>query len=348
MCRVLAVIVALAALAGCSSVQDTRGSNVAAPVLFPAPPAPAWFRYERSIHGSRDVMAQQDNAALKRFLHKEDVGAGPGLTDPHAIAAGRGQVFVSDSGEGRVNVFDLTGHRFYSIGQAGAGVLHLPGRLAVDRAGELFVTDGYAHAVLVFDRQGDYRRSIGGPGWFQQLAGIAVSPDGTRLYAIEAGDFTRVRVFDARSGAHLFDFGARGSEGGQFLLPEDLAVGADGRIYVLDSGNYRVQIFDRQGKYMTGFGRSGARPGLFGRPKAIAVDDEENVYVADALFGNVQVFDSTGAYQFAIGGHDDHGAPWSTLLPTGIAIDPAGNLYLLDIGYRRIDVYRALQKRGPA
>jgi DNA-binding beta-propeller fold protein YncE len=341
------VAVAIIVLVGCGSVPDGVPATAGASMLFPAPPAPARFRYERSIRGSRDVTAEQDAAALKRFLNKGDTGTGPGLTSPLAIAAGQGRVFVSDPGEGRVNVFDLAGGRFYSIGQAGAGVLRLPGRLAVDRAGEVFVADGDARAVLVFDRQGAYRRSIGGRGWFDRLAAVAASPDGARLYAIEAGETPRVRVFDARSGTHLFDFGARGSGAGQLLLPEDLTVASDGRIYVLDGGNYRVQIFDRQGSYLAGFGRAGSRPGQFGRPKAIAVDGADNVYVADALFGNVQVFDASGAYQFAIAGHQDKGVPWGTLLPTGVALDPAGDLYLLDIGYRRIDVYRTLKRHGP-
>jgi DNA-binding beta-propeller fold protein YncE len=290
---------------------------------------------------------------LLRFLNKEDLSPGPGLSSPHAIAVDHGRVFVTNLTEGSVNVFDLPGRRFYSIGESGPGTLQKPLGLSIDRAGRLYVADGLANAVLVYDPQGKYLTSIGGPSWFVRLIGVTADPDGTRLYAIDAGEpggsGTKVRVFDPRDGSHLLDFGAQGSEPGEFNLPTDLALDRTGQAYVMDSGNYRVQIFDRQGKYLRSFGRAGKPPGRFGRPRAIAIDADGNINVVDALFGGILVFDPGGVPLYAIGGRGGISGAWSSLLPVGIAIDVDGSLYCLDQGYHKIDVFRPLGSRrsGP-
>lgn len=338
------------ALVGCAIAPSgpERTAEAIQP-MFPAPPAAARYRFERTLYGAKDVLAEEGNAALRKFLHREDQDAGPGLTSPHALAVDHGRVFVSDLAERQINVFDIPGRRFYSIGAAGPGTLQKPLGLSIDRAGQLFVADAGANAILAYDAQGKYLRSIGGPQWFARLASVTADPDGKRLYAIDSGEAgkgePRVRVFDPRDGRHLFDFGARGSGPGEFNTPYDLAVGSAGKLYVTDSGNPRVQTFDRQGKYLNSFGTVGRRPGQFGRPKAIATDAAGEVYVVDALLGNFQVFDPRGVMLFSIGGHGEDGGPLSYLLPSGIAIDEDGSLYFLDQGYRKIDVFRPLGDR---
>ena len=339
---------AVFALAGCA-VAPSEPERTAAAVqpVFPAPPAAARFRFERTLYGAKDVLGQAEGAALRKFLHHDHQGTGPGLASPHALAVDRGRVFVSDLAERQIDVFDIPGRRYYRIGAAGPGTLQKPLGLSIDRAaGRLFVADAGANAVLVFDEQGQYQRSIGGPQWFTHLFSVTADPDGERIYAIDSGEGgkgeARVRVFAARDGRHLFDFGERGSGPGEFNTPYDLAVGSGGKLYVTDSGNFRVQIFDHQGKYLRSFGTVGTRPGQFGRPKAIAADAAGEVYVVDALLGNFQVFDARGAFLFAVGGHGEDGGPLSYLLPSGIAIDADGSVYFLDQGYRRIDVFRPL------
>lgn len=342
---------ALLALAGCAAAPGVpeQAAAIVQPV-FPAPPAAARFRFERTLYGARDVLAQEGDAGLRKFLHREDQDAGPGLASPHALAVYRGRVFVSDPAERRINVFDIPGRRFYSIGAAGPGTLQKPLGLSIDRAGQLFVADAGANAILAYDPQGNYLRSIGGPQWFTRLTGVTADPDGMRLYAIDSGEAgkgePRVRVFDQRDGRHLFDFGARGSGPGEFSMPCDLAVGGAGELYVADSGNLRVQTFDHQGKYLMSFATAGRRPGQPGRPKAVAAGAAGEVYVVDILFGNFQVFDPRGVPLFAVGGHgqDDESGGLTYLLPSGIAIDEDGSLYFLDQGYRKIDVFRPLRR----
>lgn len=76
-----------------------------------------------------------------------------------------------------------------------------------------------------------------------------------------------------------------------FHMPSDLAVGADGRIYILDTGNHRIQVFDKNGKYLKTIGRQGQGPGEFFMPGSIELDDRGNLFVGEA---NAARFQSIG------------------------------------------------------
>jgi DNA-binding beta-propeller fold protein YncE len=174
--------------------------------------------------------------------------------------------------------------------------------------------------------------------------GVAVDGAATRLYVVDIGgvdsDQHRVRVFDPKSGKHLFDFGKRGDRDGEFNLPRDAAVAPDGRVYVVDGGNFRVQVFDRDGKFLKVFGAVGRQGGTFSRPKEIAIDGGGNVYVADAAFGNFQIFDAEGRLLLDVGGRSNSDAPAKYLLPSGIAIDGDGRIYFVDQFFRKVDIFR--------
>jgi len=82
-----------------------------------------------------------------------------------------------------------------------------------------------------------------------------------------------------------------------YLFYEPVAITADkqGNIYVLDSKNFRVQVFDGDRRFLRTFGRRGQGPGDLGRPECIDVDDAGNVYVGDPGNGRIAVFDPSGA-----------------------------------------------------
>ena len=139
---------------------------------------------------------------------------------------------------------------------------------------------------------------------------------------------------------HLFDFGHRGKEPGEFNLPRDIAIGKEGQLYVVDGGNFRVQVFDGDGKYRNAFGTVGRQTGNFARPKEIATDREGNVYVADAAFGNFQIFSSEGDMLMFVGNRSEIDGPAKYMLPSGIFVDEDGRIYFVDQWYRKIDIYR--------
>jgi DNA-binding beta-propeller fold protein YncE len=69
-----------------------------------------------------------------------------------------------------------------------------------------------------------------------------------------------------------------------------ITFGPDGLLYVTDSGNHRVQVFDKNGTFITKWGSKGDGDGQFSKPESIDVDPFGNVYVADTTNNNVQLF----------------------------------------------------------
>ena len=88
--------------------------------------------------------------------------------------------------------------------------------------------------------------------------------------------------------------GINGAGPGQMQQPRNLAVAADGRIYALDSGNHRVQVFNPDGSFAFEFGSFGEQPGQFNEPWGIAIGPDGRVYIADTWNHRIQVFDPEG------------------------------------------------------
>lgn len=339
----LAGAVALAGLLGGCAEAPQKKDAPARELVYPSPPDEARFVFERSIYTSADVVEKDRNALLRRMLTGEGERGGEGLFKPYGVAARNGRIYVADSVAGSVKLFDIPAQRFVSIG--GDESLGMPLGLDVDAAQNLYVVDGGSRYVKVFDDKGKFLRQLGGPKMLQRPTGVAVTDDGARVYVVDTGGVDRreehrVRVFNGLTGAHLFDFGTRGAEQGQFNLARDVAVAPDGRVYVVDTGNFRVQQFDRDGKFLRAFGGVGRRPGNFARPREVAVDREGHVYVSDAAFGNFQIFDAEGRLLMYIGERSERDLPGRYMLPSGIAVDRDGRVYMADEFFRRVDVFR--------
>ena len=120
-------------------------------------------------------------------------------------------------------------------------------------------------------------------------------------------------------------------------------VGADGLLYVVDGGNFRVQVFDANGKFVRTFGAIGRQGGQFSRPKEIAADAQGNIYVADSAFGNFQIFDRNGVLLLDVGSRGNVDGPAKFMLPSGIAVDTDGRVYVVDEFFRKVEVFRPAQ-----
>lgn len=341
--RIAALMLALALVAGCAPVKERAEVEKADLLIYPPPPDEARYAYERTIYGSADVTPRNKDAALKRALTGE-LERSEGLVKPYAVTVHRGRVFVSDSADRFVKVFDVPEGRYFKIGDDPLGPLTKPLGLDVDAVGNLYVADGTAKTIMVYSRDGKYLRRIGGPKVFERLSSVTVDAGGGRLFVTDIGgvasDQHKIHVFDINDGKHLFDLGKRGIGPGEFNLPRDVAIGANGQIYIVDGGNFRVQVFDRNGKFMTSFGSVGKQLGNFARPKEIATDLSGNVYVVDAAFGNFQIFTADGDLLMFIGERSERDGPARYMLPSGIYVDEDGRVYMVDQWFKKIDIFR--------
>lgn len=325
-------------VAACAAPEPPKPVELVFP---PAPEEPRYY-YERTLYGSTDVKPETAADRLRRFATGESA-RGRGFAKPFDVRANQGRIYISDTVNRRVAVLDFPQQRYYEIGTTGIGRLAKPLGITTDSVGHLYVVDGTAKRIQVYDLEGSHLRSIGTGEVLQRPSGIAVTPDGSRIYVVDTGGVSSehhtVRVFDA-AGEHLFDIGTRGKKEGEFNLPLMVAMGPDRRLYISDTGNFRIQVFDADGNFIKTFGGIGRRPGQFSHPKGIDVDSEGRVFVVDSGFANFQIFDDQGRVLLFIGERNERGGPGQYILPAGISVDVDGRIYFVDQFFRKVDVFR--------
>ena len=253
------------------------------------------------------------------------------------------RLYVADPGLGAVHAFDLAAGKYALLRGARKQRLRTPIGVAVDGNGRLLVADCGKRPGLRLQPEAPAAVRFGREQGLQRPTGIAAAGD--RLYVTDTAGH-RVLAYRLRGGRAepLFHFGGRGDAPGQFNYPVDLAVSKDGQLYVNDSLNFRVQVFDAQGKALRSLGRPGDSSGSFQRSKGVALDSDGNLYVVDALFDTVQIFgpDTRFLLNFGRPGAED-GEFW---LPSGLAIDGTDRLYVADSYNRRVQTFQYLKEAG--
>ncbi len=157
-----------------------------------------------------------------------------------------GLLYVTDTGNKRVQVFGLDGSHIDVFGQGGPldGQIDEPVGLDIGPGGLVYVADTWNGRVDVFDRNHNFLRQFPVEGWFGQSVNnkpfLATDLDG-RVYVTDP-ELYRVLVFDS-DGEYQFGFGQYSTESDGMALPTGIAVGEDGTIYVSDAGNNRVLGF---------------------------------------------------------------------------------------------------------
>lgn len=127
---------------------------------------------------------------------------------------------------------------------------------------------------------------------------VAVAPDGS-LYVSDSSEHI---AHVSPAGRVLQQWGGAGSRPGRFRLDSGaLAVGRDGRVYVADTGNFRVQVFSPEGRFLTQYGSYGRGPGRFMWPSGIVVSRDGTMYVADDRAATVTAVAPGGGQLWRVG-----------------------------------------------
>jgi len=132
-------------------------------------------------------------------------------------------------------------------------------------------------------------------------------------------------------------WGRKGEGSGDFLKPCGVAADSSGNIYVADTYNNRIQVFDSSGAFLKVWGQEGTDSGNLARPWDVAVDGEGSVYVADTYNHRVQKFDVNGVYLGQWGQKGKGNSEFAFL--SGIALGPDGAVYTVDAKMNRIQVF---------
>lgn len=206
-----------------------------------------------------------------------------------AFDLSRQKLYVSDSGLGRVFVFDGEGR--YEREIAPEEGFERPAGMAIDPDGNLYVVDVLKGVVEVFGPQAHHLRSVGSAaspdGLFRHPSNVAVDAQ-KRLYVVDSLRF-RLEVQSA-DGRLISVIGQVGDAPGNFARPRGVAVDSYGHIYVSDAAFDNIQVFDLTGRPLLYFGLPGSDPGEFCLPAGLHVDEMDRIYVAESCNQRFQVF----------------------------------------------------------
>lgn len=256
--------------------------------------------------------------------------------------------------------FDAAGSLVTSFG-AGLPILS-PHGIFVDRDNSVWVTDcactgrgrAYStenkqgHQVFKFSPDGKLLMTLGiagggtGRDGFFQPNDVVTDQNGD-IYVAEGhgGDNARIVVFDT-SGKYLREFGKKGTGPSEFDQPHGLAFDSQGRLFVADRSNNRIQILDKAGKFLEEWKQ-------FSRPSGIFIDRHDMIYAADSESGSVAPSRTDWKRGIRIGSAKDgkvtafipdpSTATRGTLAAEGVAVDAAGNIYGAEVGPRALKKY---------
>lgn len=243
--------------------------------------------------------------------------------------------------------FDASGNLVKSFG---SGLVIFPHGITVDRDGNIWIVDGQdnaprpargaapaagaaaaplpmgpppggtiGHQVIKFSPEGKVLMTLGKPGgaaapdYFFQPDDVLVAPNGD-IFVGEGhgGGNSRILKFD-KTGKFLKQWGKLGAAPGEFNQPHALAMDSQGRLFVADRSNNRVQVFDQEGKFI-------AETRAFGRPSGVYIGPDDTLYVADSESQS----NTAGAYGYNPGvKRGIRLGSARTLTPTGFIPDPA-------------------------
>lgn len=264
------------------------------------------------------------------------------MIGPYGIAVdSKGLVYVADQRVGAVFIFDTQTHDTQLIRNGAEAHFGWINGLAIDDDDRLFVSDGKMHRVLIFNPKHEMESQIS-EGLVDPV-GLAIDTTNRFLYVVDTQQ-DQVIVYDADTLKLLRRIGTGGknhflTSPGDFGAPQGVALDADGNVYVTDTLNDRVEIFDGDGNFISTFGKAGDGPGYFVRPKGIAVDGDGHIWVADEMQDRLQVFNREGQLLTFIGtGHGELPGQFKSLI--GVAIDKQNRVFTTEQEPGRLQMFR--------
>ena len=228
----------------------------------------------------------------EKFRSFGSCGSGQGqFCCPRCVAVDdNGNILVTDAWNHRIQKFTENGKFITAVGVRGNKPLqfkYLTGIAIHPVSKNMYVTDSSNHRVQILnpDLTSHSMFSSKGSGnrQFNEPRGIAFDSE-QNAYITECRSDTRVQVFSS-SGDHLRWLGET-----KLNCPRDVAIDSNDTIYVCDTDNHQICIFNSQGELLRSFGTKGKLPGQFNSPLGIAVDKSGLIYVSDHNNGHVQIF----------------------------------------------------------
>jgi sugar lactone lactonase YvrE len=319
-------------------------------LVWPNPPAPTRVKYLNYFCCERYVPepAKKKSSWMDRMAggetqaQKLDDRPLFALWTPYGLAEdSKGNIYVADGKVGAIFVFNTETKDLQMIKNGVHARFGDIIGLAIDDSDRLFVSDTKLHHILVFGKDRKIEGAIS-EGGLVDPGGMAIDNENRFLYVADAA-LDQVFVYDADKLNLIRKIGTADkkhtlTEPGQFSVPTNVAVDADGNLYVTDTYNNRVEVFDADGNFIRQWGKAGDRPGTFSRPKGIAIDSDGHVWVADAVEDILQCYTADGHFLMWLGGHGLFPGQFRAL--AGLYIDRNNRIFTSEQYPGRVQMFR--------
>jgi DNA-binding beta-propeller fold protein YncE len=349
----LALLAPLAAFGEKKKKKDAEPTKVPvidySNIVWPNPPAIARIRYQAFY--SAQKLSQVDTAPTKKQKWMDRLAGTQAASDntkvlfqlaePYGMAVdSKNNLYVADQKVGAIFIFNTETRDVDMIKNKSHAHFERIIGLAMDDNDRLFVSDPALRHILVFDASHKAEDVI--TEGLAEPGGLAIDKENRLLYVADV-QLDQVLVYDADSFKLLRKIGTTGhrhelTTPGDFAKPTGVAVDKDGNLYVCDTLNNRVEIFDADGKFISTFGKAGDGPGYFARPKGVAIDADDHIWVADGQQDRVQVFNQEARLLITFGGHGILPGQFQGLV--GIIADKNNRIFTSEMYPGRVQQFR--------
>ncbi len=259
------------------------------------------------------------------------------LLKPMAVLELNHNIYVSDTDNHRIQVFDYDGNPLQIVGQRGKGKgeFEYPYGLAKDSQQQLYVADISNGNITVMSAGGQFIKYFGSKDDIKRPAGLFFSNN--QLYVSDIA-LNKILVFDI-DGKKVKEIGEAGTEPGKLRSPNALCV-YKGKIYVADTGNDRVQIFSQAGQFLgilDGAVKPGGQSNLLA-PRGVFVDNRGTAFVVNNLLHSINGYNQANNKLWTFGSMGNEDTQF--YLPNGLWVDGQGRIYITDTVNQRVDVYQ--------
>lgn len=210
-------------------------------------------------------------------------------SEPVGVAVNdKGTVFVADASVGRVYEYDYRGEPIGYLSMPKDS--DLPGKMAFDTAGNLYVAIRSSGKIVVFDPGGHVKTEISGPdsGGMRACSDVAVDNDGN-VYALSPSG-AAIYAFD-KQGKYIRKFGSHDPGKTGFARPSGIDVDGKGRLWVTDTVNQTLKALRADGTFLAVFGGFGTGPSDFFSPADVCVDRAKGtLFVVEKSGQRLQAF----------------------------------------------------------
>jgi len=306
-------------------------------LVWPPPPETPKIKWVESLSSKSDLSQEKGffSKLLDIVLGREEKK----IIKPMGSFTKGNKLYFTDTGVKGLFIYDLRKKSLKLIDHVGDYTLSSPIDVVVDEKGKIYISDSVLGTVFITNEDGDYLGRIGG-GVIIRPTGLAIDNKRKYIYITDTVG-GKVYVISLKDKKLIRKIGRQGSRKGEFNRPTFLTVDKDGNLYVVDSMNARIQIFDKDGNLITVFGERGTVIGTFANPRGVAVDSDGNIYVTDTLLSAVQIFNRKGQLLLVFGYYGKENGEFA--YPEDISINKDDYIFVSDSYNMRVQVFKYLK-----